>query len=242
MKNVILYAGLVWLAAFPVAIRAQTTPGRLYGSKVMKTESREMGDFDRISVSSGISVRVQPAETGGVTVEAEDNVVPHVLTRVNDNVLEIGLPPGMAFFDIKTIVVAVKCKSLRGIAATASSSVTVEGTLSGPDLTCNLLSGSSLKAAVSLRDLLVDLEGGAFASLKGNAEKATIRVDGGSMLKAGGLSIQSCTVSATGSSRAALQVSKDLSVTASGVSTVRYSGNPEIREKKTSDLAKVKGR
>ncbi|UCC64765.1 MAG: DUF2807 domain-containing protein, partial [Anaerolineae bacterium] len=65
------------------------------GSGRMATESREVGDFDRVSLTSSGEVILIQGDGRSLTVETDDNVMQHVTTRVSGGTLTLGTEIGV---------------------------------------------------------------------------------------------------------------------------------------------------
>ena len=86
------------------------------GSGNVTTEERGVGNFNKISVSDGINLFIEQGNSEILTIEAEDNLIPRIDTRVIFGELMIGFK-GFSFVidSTKPINVYVKVKDLRDI-------------------------------------------------------------------------------------------------------------------------------
>ena len=58
------------------------------GSGPVKTETREVGTFTKVEVSAGIGIDIQIGSAGPLTISAEENILPLILTHlVGDTLL-----------------------------------------------------------------------------------------------------------------------------------------------------------
>ena len=103
-----------------VAIEPEPTP--VAGTGEVITETRDVGAFERISIAAPITVVVRTGEPGSVTVSAQENIQPLVVTEARDGQLVVTVPsPGYTTSEPVTLTVI----------APAISSVTVSGGASG---------------------------------------------------------------------------------------------------------------
>ena len=86
------------------------------GSGNVTTEERGVGNFNKISVSDGINLFIEQGNSEILTIEAEDNLIPRIDTRVIFGELMIGFK-GFSFVidSNEPINVYVKVKDLRDI-------------------------------------------------------------------------------------------------------------------------------
>jgi hypothetical protein len=151
------------------------------GSGDIISETREVGSFDRIDVSSGIAVEitVDPAASAGVTSVYDDNLQDRIITEVNGDTLVIEVR-GNVISPGSGRVVEVAMPVLTGLFADGGA--TIHGVGTADQLELRALGG----AAVDLEDMVVqtmviELEGGSTATVNPLLE-VTGRVTGGATL------------------------------------------------------------
>ena len=82
-------AALASAAAFVLATLTACGVGGTAGSGPVVTETRQAGSFSRIEADHGIAVSVKLAPTGSMEVEAQQNLLPIIETRVSGDTLHI---------------------------------------------------------------------------------------------------------------------------------------------------------
>jgi len=151
------------------------------GSGDIVSETREVGSFDRIDVSSGISVEitVDPAAPAGVASIYDDNLQDRIITEVNGNTLVIEVR-GNVIAPGSGRMVRVAMPALIGLFADGGA--TVDGTGTADHLELRAEGG----AAVDFEDMTVQtmnvgLDGGSTATVN-PLQEVTGRVTGGATL------------------------------------------------------------
>jgi len=151
------------------------------GSGDIVSETREIGSFDRIQVSSGIAVEitVDPAAPEGVTSIYDDNLQDKILTEVNGDTLVIEVQ-GNVVAPGSGRMVKVAIPVIIGLFADGGASV--HGVGAADELELRAAGG----AAVDFEDLIVqtmdvELDGGSTATVNPSL-KVTGRVTGGATL------------------------------------------------------------
>jgi hypothetical protein len=151
------------------------------GSGNIVSETREVGSFDRIEVSSGIAVEVtaDPAAPQGLTSIYDENLQDMIITEVTGDTLVIEVR-GNVIAPGSDRMVKVAMPVLVGLLADGGASVYGVGT--ADQLELRALGG----AAVDLEDMVVqtmviELEGGSTATVNPLLE-VTGRVTGGATL------------------------------------------------------------
>jgi Putative auto-transporter adhesin, head GIN domain len=133
------------------------------GSGNVTTETRTVGEFKGISVSNALEVEVEQADSYEVTVEADDNLQQHIITKVENGILVIETEiDNFRNIEAKKIKVrmpiissleATSASSIKGINVIKSEKLLVDSSSSGEidieveadDITCNSSSASSIE-------------------------------------------------------------------------------------------------
>jgi len=151
------------------------------GSGDIVSETREVGSFDRIEVSSGIAVEVtvDPAVPQGLTSIYDDNLQDKIITEVKGNTLVIEVR-GNVIAPGSGRMVKVAMPVLIGLLADGGASV--QGVGAADELELRAEGG----AAIDFEDMIVQtmdvvMEGGSTATVN-PALEVTGRVTGGATL------------------------------------------------------------
>ena len=99
---------------------------------------------------------------------------------------------------------------------------------------------SNYKGDVSTTTAKFDLSGASVTDVDGTAGDLTIHASGASNFKGGDLQSQNCKIEATGASSASVSVSKEIEATASGASSINYSGGAVVTNLDVSGGSSVK--
>jgi hypothetical protein len=179
------------------------------GSGTLKTESREAAGFTKISISGISSVILQPGETEGVMLEADDNLLSVLESRVENGTLYLGAKNGVNIVQ-GTVRYTVTYRTLESISASGSTHV----------------QGTGLNA----QDFSLDQSGSSEATLAGTVQNLNTVNSGSSILKASSLTAQNANLVVSGS--ASVEVNAETSITAvlSGSSQLVYSGNAQVNQ------------
>lgn len=99
---------------------------------------------------------------------------------------------------------------------------------------------SNFKGSVNSAETNFDLTGASTVDIDGSTTNLIISASGASNFKGGDLTASSCKVEATGASSASINVSKEIQATASGASSIHYSGGASITNLDVSGGSSVK--
>jgi hypothetical protein len=178
------------------------------GSGRVVTESRPVGAFTALTVSSAIHVAIVQSGTESLAITADDNVLPLVRAEVVEGRLVLGLVSGTSLSTIHGVLCEVSVRSLSDIDASGATQVEISG-LDADAVAIRLSGASTVRAAGAVRSLRLDLSGS-------------------SRCLADGLRIRAAATNVSGASYALLRVSDTLSADASGLSTIEYYGDPGV--------------
>lgn len=181
------------------------------GSGVVASEKRDVSGFHDVRMSGSGDAIVEQTGAESVTVEAEDNILPLLETRVSNGVLHLGLKQNVSVRATRPIRYHVTVKELVGVGISGSGSVRATG--------------------VDTDKLTADISGSGSADLSGRADVVTLRISGSGSYDAAKLQSRSVKVHISGSGGAVVNASEQLEATISGSGSVRYGGNPSVRQR-----------
>lgn len=188
------------------------------GSGILKTEERTVGGFDRVSIEGIGELRIEQSGEESLTIEAEDNLLPLLISEVEGSRLKLGIRPNSSISATKPIVYRLKVRSLNGI--DGSGSVTIDA------------------VGLDADRLEVGLSGTVKSVLAGSATAQVVTISGAGRFDGRALTGRTAEIEVSGIGRAVVNVSDELSARASGASTVGYLGDPDV-DQQASGVARV---
>lgn len=215
-----------------------TTNGpQLVGSGSAATETRDVGEFDEISVSSAIKLDVTVGPAVAIAVTADDNILPHVKAEVMSNRLKLYVDE--SYSSKNGVRVQMSTPALRGLRGSGAAKITVTDA-SGERFRLGLSGASECKWKGEVDALVVKIDGGSHATISGAAGRLELNCSGAAKVDARELAVKSAKAALSGASTARVNVTDDLNVTASGASSLKYAGQPTV-EQKMSGASRVSG-
>lgn len=187
------------------------------GSGNVVTEQRDVTGFHGIEVGGVYQVEAVAGKDFGVTVEADDNLVPLIKTEVDGGILKISSDRRIS--PKSTIRIKVSAPDIDSLDISGVANVNVTG--------------------LSNSDLSVDSSGASKVALNGTTSKLTVDVSGATKIDAEQLKTENATVDASGACNVVVNVTGTLRADASGASRISYAGSPTDVMKKTSGAANV---
>lgn len=184
--------------------------------------------FTRVSVQQSITLYISQGKTEGITVEADDNIIPYIKTEIKDGQLNVFLDPEVIVRRYTAMNVSVSMPVITDI------NVTAAGRLEGSSLfTVNKLeivaSGAgNVKLEVKGSEVDVEASGAARLELKGEVEHVDLEMSSASTLKAWDLRVKDCDAEISGAAKAEVAISGWLEAEISSAGILIYDGNPLI--------------
>jgi hypothetical protein len=176
------------------------------GSGNVTSETRNLSGFTGIDLQGSADVDVAIGEPESVVVEAEDNILPLIETKVQNGQLIISTKPLTNLSTTKPVRVHIKMKTLDSVSISGSGNITAPGLNAG--------------------EVNVDLPGSGNINLSGTANKVVIKLGGSGNVFCDQLKSSSAKVDVSGSGNVKVYASESLDATISGSGNIQYSGNP----------------
>ncbi len=209
------------------------------GAGNLKTETKQFSDFTKLDVSSGFEVTITKSETYNVVVTASERIIDRIEVSKSDNTLNIHLQPGTVFSG-STLKAEISMPRLDGVVFSGGTSGAASGFNTSLEFTVELTGASTLEIDnFLLRDLSVEISGASTFNAQGTGNDLVAIVSGASTMNFGDFQINNANVELSGASHAMVYVTGRLDVSASGLSSLQYLGNPTLGNINTSGGSSV---
>jgi hypothetical protein len=237
MKNCIGLLAILFVGALLLSscLKEYVEPGE------MEIESRMVTDFNSINISNAFEVYVSKSDTEELTLEAYSGYLPHITTEVRANTLFIFMDDKYEYNAKKKQKVYLKLKSLQSIKASGATKIIGSTDFVSENFNVNLSGASYLNMSLIVSNKLTcNASGASIVNLAGSSTELVVAdLSGASKFSAFNLIAEKATLSISGASDVELYVTKELNFTASGASSIKYKGNPEIVKQSTSGASSV---
>ena len=181
---------------------------RIVGSGNVVTETREVAGFSAVSVSGVARIRIEQTGEESLSITAEDNILPVLISEVTGGELTLGQPENVNLITHAEILYELTVKEL--------SSLQISG----------VMDATALGLDTDALDVVID--GLSKLSASGRADVQSLRVSGVTTYNASGLASRVVVVRGSGVVTMTLNVSERLDVRACGAGTIDYEGDPEV--------------
>ncbi len=194
-----------------------------------RTEERDVPEFDAVDVAAGIGVTVDIGPRKPLRVDADDETIKFVETRVENGALHIGFKPHGNWSGEHRVQVSVQTPRLRALAASGGASV--RATFTPAEVTgIEASGGSDVRArGIDAARLSVQGSGGSVFDLEGRADMLKLELSGGSEVHSPDLAVADMDVRGSGGSRGELRVDGRIRGSLSGGSELHVRGNARAK-------------
>jgi predicted small secreted protein len=203
------------------------------GSGKLVTDNRQVSGFNSVTFAGLGELTITQGTNEGLTIEAEDNIMPHIKTTVTDGNLYIGFDNESwqnVVRPTRTIKYNLKVRSLSQLDLNGLGSVTMNS-LQADDVTIKVGGAGGIKITkLAAGSLTVTMSGAGNVDLAGKVTSQTITLSGLGNYSGGDLDSQQATINLTGAGGAEVWARNDLTVKISGAGSVSYYGNPTINK------------
>ena len=223
---------------------------RIVGSGVIATETRQMGEFDRIELRIAADLKIEIGQPRLLTIETDDNILPWIETEVRDRKLIISSDKwfktknkpdiSVAVADLKAldvsgsgdvIVTGFDNKALK-VRLAGSADVQLFGQTEELDLKITG-SGDVIVKDMNNRVTKLEIAGSADVRLYGETSELDIKISGSADVFASNLQSKEAVVFISGSGDVRVHVTEKLDVKITGSGDVVYQGSPKVKAKVT---------
>ena len=199
---------------------------KIKGNGRITTETRTASSFTDIDVGTSIRVEITQSKSHTIEVEAEENLLPYVVTEISGKELHIHFKKGVSIKANEPIIVHVNMADLREIDAGSASSVTTTSLFKGTDLAVECGSSAQVEVEFEGNSVRADVGSAGRVELRGAVNSVDLEVSSAGVINAGELKAKNAKVEANSAGSMSVYASERLDADASSAASIRYKGNP----------------
>ena len=206
---------------------------------VVKQE-REIQPFSKLKIGGVLNVYLSQGDTESLTIEADENLLDMIETINRGDKLTIRLKEGIEIKKAKQKNIYLTLKNIDDLEIGGVVNVETTTPLQVTNLDVEIGGVSNTDLDLRCETLTADAQMVGTLTLRGEVQEADIKNAGVGNLKAYDLKVDRLTIKNSGVGSAEVYAQDEISITASGVGSVRYKGDPTVKELNTSGMGKVK--
>lgn len=211
---------------------------KVKGSGNVITESRSIEGFTGLRTRSNIYVELTQGPYK-MEVEAEDNVMEYVETRVVRDNLIIEIDDEIKLKSEKQVKVYLQMPDLNFAEVSEASTLSTKSVIKTPELRIEATGASNSNFILDVKTLRIALSGTAKLRATGFSVKQYIKVEEASSYEASQLKSEDIDISGSGAGKAEILAFNSIFGDLSEASYCKYYGDPKKVDVSTSDAASV---
>jgi hypothetical protein len=221
------YGVTVFLICLAVAAAGCSSNTHGTGSGNVINQTRSIQGVNQVTLVGTGTVLVIQGNQESLTIEAEDNIIPHIVSSVKGNMLNVSYdnttpsPTRPVKFhltlkDLSTITLSGAVKIETSGFKTQNLGVSMNG------------AGEGNMSGLEVNTLTVSLSGAGKMNMAGTATDQTITISGAGDYQARDLKSQTTTITINGAGKGMLNVSTMLNATINGTGDISCLRNPQV--------------
>lgn len=207
---------------------------RINGNGNIVTEQRKLNQVHEIYVAGNFQINLIQDPESGITVEADDNLLPYIITENQNGKLVIKTKENYRLSSSRQIKINVKINELTHLESAGNSTITGQGTFSSNDELKISLSGNG-NIGLSIHNPAVNgsIAGSGNINIQGATKDLKLSIAGTGNWNGDQLMAENTKVEIAGTGDARVYASETLKVNIAGTGSVYYRGKAQL----TSDIA-----
>jgi hypothetical protein len=235
MKTIqFLFLSLFLVGSSSCVINLQDT---IYGSGDVITEDRSVSDFNKLKVSSGIDVIIKYGDSESLEIKADDNLIEHIKTEVEDGTLKIYTNKNLR--KARSMTVYLEYKKLNSIRISSAGDVSGQNKMVTDKLKIDISSAGDLDLEVEAEEIICDISSSGDARLHGTAEYLEADLSSAGDLHAYELIVENCDVSCSSAGDARVYATEELDLRCSSAGNIYYKGEAELVSSHSSSAGSI---
>lgn len=223
MKNLIT---ITILLIFSININAQWFGKKIRGNGNMITNTRNVGEYDKVSVGGSFDVKLIAGSEGKLILKVDENLLDYLITEVKDDNLKIRWKKGINISHRSRILVTVPVKDIEEVSLAGSGDVYSEDVLKASNFRMILSGSGDVKLLVDANALYSSLSGSGNISITGTTGTLQCSISGSGNINAYGLVSNEADAKIAGSGNIKLNVRDHLKARIAGSGNIYYKGDP----------------
>jgi len=209
------------------------------GSGNVVTQQREVSGFNRIEIHGRGNLVLTQGDVESVTVEAEDNMITRVNTRVEDGRLLLEMKSALFVRPTRSVTYHVTVCDLTEIGVLGAGAISSTTPIRVPSLKLGAAGACDVNLDLDVDELNFKVAGAGNLTLRGRADAFNAEVVGASDVEALELLIRNATLRTAGATSITMNVSETLSLEVDGACDIRYAGDAEVIKQEISGSSSV---
>jgi len=205
--------------------------GGIAGSGVVKSETREVPAFQSISIDYPGEIMIRQGNTESLTIEAEDNLLPQLVTDVRNGTLHFENKEsnwGSRVDPTRPVLVTITVVKLDEVHFPTAGKLQIEGLQTDSLIVSVSGAGEVTITDLDAQNLNIRLSGAGNISAGGQGDNLQLHISGMGNYQGSELKSQDASVQISGAGSATVWAEQTLDANISGAGSIDYYGNPDV--------------
>ncbi|MCD4746553.1 MAG: DUF2807 domain-containing protein [Bacteroidales bacterium] len=211
--------------------------GIVGNGNVVKQE-RQVSSFSAIKVGGAFEVHLTQGNTESLTIEADENLMDIIETKVRNNTLIISTKESIR--KSKALNLYISFKDIENLDISGAVEVKGINKMNFKTLSIEGSGASEVELKLTANELELDFSGASEIELSGNASIVELDISGAGEFMGEDLETDKFIVSISGAGNAEINVKDELEIDISGAANLKYKGNPRIVNQNVSGAGSIK--
>lgn len=208
------------------------------GNGNVQTETRTITEtFTKVEVSNAIDIVIEQAADVKVEVEADENLLKHITTVVENGILKIDTDENIDSAEQRTVRISMP--TITGIESTNAATIKSKNTLKGTNLIVKSDNASEIEVTAEYDEISCESNNAGSIDIAGKALKLSTASSNASEIDASALLANEVDAQSTSASSSDVHPLVKLTAKASSGSSIDYEGNPKTVEKEETSGGSV---
>ena len=241
MKNAILFFSILLFSANTENAQWWSNSKKVTGNKEVTNKTRSVANYDQISVTGMMEVQLIPGSEGKIDIEAESNLMEFIETEVNNGHLRISIQKGVNIQPSRNypIRIVVPFETLGSLTLTGSGHIRNSDAIKARDFKINVTGSGNMNLNLITENIESTITGSGDLKLKGTTGDFKCKVTGSGDVFAYDLKAVKVNATVTGSGDVEVSVENELYAKISGSGDIKFRGNPDKQNFKTSGSGSI---
>lgn len=207
---------------------------RTEGNGKAATATRDADNITKLELLGSIDVVVEQGSTRSVKINADENIIPHIVTSTEDGWLKIHTKDNETLHSKTPIRVTVTMPQLTALKLTGSGNIACGSPFTLSDkLSLNLTGSGNITALANTPGVEAVIKGSGNINTSGETKDVKVEIKGSGNYQGTGLKAENADVEISGSGDAEVFADVNLKASIRGSGNIKYKGkatvNKEIR-------------
>ncbi|SDX26324.1 Putative auto-transporter adhesin, head GIN domain [Lutibacter oricola] len=203
---------------------------KIKGSGNIKTETRNVSDFEKISVSGSFDIELIKGKEGKITVTAYENLLEYIVTETENGKLKIKPKDRFNLRSNKPIKITVTFEEFDKLSLAGSGNIFSDDVINNNTFAISMAGSGNIDLILNSKKTGLSIAGSGNLNLKGETDNLKASLAGSGNLNAYDLKSNIVNISIAGSGNVKVHAENEIKASIVGSGDVSYTGNPTIEK------------